>query len=88
MKKVVRLTEGDLHRIVKESVQKVIKEWGEYVPDPSDYLNDEPLNRWYREHPGIDPPEDMDDYNEEDYMFDDSDSAWDDRWEREHNNNF
>lgn len=26
MKKVIRLTEGDLHRIVKESVKKVLKE--------------------------------------------------------------
>jgi len=27
MKKIVRLTESDLHRIVKESVKRVIKEW-------------------------------------------------------------
>ena len=26
MKKIVRLTEGDLHRIVKESVKKILKE--------------------------------------------------------------
>ena len=26
MKKLIRLTEGDLHRIVKESVQKILKE--------------------------------------------------------------
>ena len=26
MKKVIRLTEGDLHRIVKESVRRIIKE--------------------------------------------------------------
>ena len=30
MKKIVRLTEQDLHRIVKESVNRVIKEWDEY----------------------------------------------------------
>ena len=26
MKKVIRLTEGDLHKIIKESVKKIIKE--------------------------------------------------------------
>ena len=31
MKRVVRLTEGDLHRIVKESVKRVLKEeYGRY----------------------------------------------------------
>ena len=29
MKQVIRLTEGDLHRIVKESVRKILKEYGE-----------------------------------------------------------
>lgn len=29
-KKSVRLTEGDLHRIIKESVKKVLKEGGRY----------------------------------------------------------
>ena len=28
MKKVIRLTESDLHRIIKESVKKIIKESG------------------------------------------------------------
>ena len=32
MKKIVRLTEGDLHRIIKESVNRIIKE--------SDYMDD------------------------------------------------
>jgi predicted SpoU family rRNA methylase len=32
MKKVIRLTEGDLHRIIKESVKKVIREWGDDIP--------------------------------------------------------
>ena len=34
MKKIVRLTESDLHRIIKESVNRIIKE--------SDYMNDKP----------------------------------------------
>ena len=46
MKKVIKLTESDLHNIVRESVKKIIKEWG----DP---LDDEPLNRWYKDNPGI-----------------------------------
>ncbi len=29
MKKLIRLTEQDLHRIVKESVRKIIKESGD-----------------------------------------------------------
>lgn len=29
MKKIIKLTESDLHRIVKESVNKIIKEWQE-----------------------------------------------------------
>ena len=36
MKKVIRLTEGDLHRIVKESVKKVLKEGSFYAPIPQD----------------------------------------------------
>ena len=42
MKKIIRLTESDLHRIVKESVQRIL-EVG--VPDPSDYLKYEPGNQ-------------------------------------------
>ena len=42
MKQIIRLTESDLHKIVKESVEKILKEG---VPDPSDYLWDEPGNR-------------------------------------------
>ena len=41
MKKIIRLTESDLHRIVKETVNKIL----EGVPDPSDYIRtDEPGN--------------------------------------------
>jgi hypothetical protein len=29
MKKIIRLTESDLHRVIKESVRKIIKEWGD-----------------------------------------------------------
>ena len=41
MKKVIRLTEGDIHRIVKESVKRVLNEyWQPYnydLWDDSDY---------------------------------------------------
>ena len=42
MKRRIRLTEGDLHRIVKESVKRVLKEddtqnLGIYNYDPTDY---------------------------------------------------
>ena len=34
MKKLIRLTEGDLHRIVKESVQKILSEgWNDFNTD-------------------------------------------------------
>ena len=55
-KKIIRLTENDLHKLIKESVKKVIKEW---VPDPSDYLQYEPGNQEEEEY--VDP---LDDYNE------------------------
>lgn len=42
MKKIIKLTESDLHRIVKESVQRIL-EVG--VPDPSDFLMYEPGNQ-------------------------------------------
>lgn len=35
-KKLIRLTEGDLHRIVKESVNKVLNEWGADSPEEWD----------------------------------------------------
>ena len=31
MKKIVRLTESDLHRIIKESVNRIIKEKDDYI---------------------------------------------------------
>jgi len=37
MKKLIRLTEGDLHRIVRESVMKVIQEHDPYDPDYGQY---------------------------------------------------
>ena len=37
MKKIVRLTESDLHRIIKESVNRIIKE--------SDYMDDGDLEK-------------------------------------------
>jgi hypothetical protein len=42
MKKIIRLTESELHDIVRNSVNKVLKEG---VPDPSDFLAYEPGNQ-------------------------------------------
>ena len=36
MKRTIRLTESDLHRIVKESVKRVLREWDEYNEYDSD----------------------------------------------------
>ena len=43
MKKIVRLTESDLHRIIKESVNRIIKE--------SDYMDDGDLEKQYGKNP-------------------------------------
>ena len=37
MKKIFRLTEGDLHRIIKNSVKRIIRESDEYY----DFYSDE-----------------------------------------------
>ena len=42
MKKIIRLTEGDLHRIVKESAKKIIREWS--VPYGAGISDEEWLN--------------------------------------------
>ena len=36
MKKILRLTEGDLHRIIKNSVKRIIRESDEYYDTSSD----------------------------------------------------
>lgn len=41
MKKLIRLTEGYLHRIVKESVKRVLKE--------SEFMNDEDIANQYKD---------------------------------------
>lgn len=50
MKRKVRLTEGDLHRIIKESVKRVLKEGGHFrnsyrvdihLPNSDDDINNE-----------------------------------------------
>ena len=56
MRKIIRLTESDLHRIIKESVKKVIKEanWSNALRDPGqepeyeDDWDDNPLDIWKR----------------------------------------
>lgn len=52
MKKIIRLTESDLHRIVKESVQRILRE-----------INDDyPRLSVERSRPGDIPPGDEDIY--------------------------
>ena len=42
MKKILRLTEGDLHRIIKNSVKRIIRESDEYYDTSSDgFYSDE-----------------------------------------------
>ena len=51
MKQIIRLTESDLHKIVKESVNRIIKEWNgdrDINPDDDD-LWDEYNNNPYKE---------------------------------------
>jgi len=43
MKKIIRLTEGDLHQIVKKSVNKILRE-SYYNPDEDDFDDDDELN--------------------------------------------
>lgn len=50
MKKIIRLTESDLHKIVKESVQRILKEG---VPDPSDFLDQDPFYANYFDEDGV-----------------------------------
>lgn len=55
MRKIIRLTESDLHRIIKESVKKVIKEanWSNALRDPGqdvdDDYEDDWLTKWKRD---------------------------------------
>jgi hypothetical protein len=44
MRQRIRLTEEDLHRIVKESVKRVLREYDEdeYDSDASEYLENHP----------------------------------------------
>lgn len=50
MKKIIRLTESDLRQIVKESVERIIKEG---VPDPSDFLDQDPYYDNYFDEDGV-----------------------------------
>jgi hypothetical protein len=60
MKKIIRLTESDLHRIVKESVNRIIKEtnWSNAYDDdprgPNGRLEDL-YPDWYEEEDEEDP---------------------------------
>ena len=50
MKRIIRLTESDLHRIVKESVNRIIKEVkinpkGQWDSVQTDFFNDEALGK-------------------------------------------
>lgn len=66
MKQIIRLTESDLHNLVKESVKKILKEYGDFGgpdADPHDLYPDmypeeeeeDPLdayNSWRQDHMG------------------------------------
>lgn len=69
MKKIIRLTESDLHKIVKESVHRILKEG---VPDPSDFLDQDPFYDNYFDEDGNEydyegNPIDDDDFDDEAY---------------------
>ena len=57
-KKLIRLTEGDLHRIIKESVNKVLKE---------DYFNDgyDEFEKQHRDYLRRNPDAALEDYEDE-----------------------
>ena len=54
MKKVIRLTEGDLHRIVKQSVNRVLREmeepYDEYYEDDGDFGYGKRGDKWYQKN--------------------------------------
>ena len=59
MKKIIRLTESDLHKIVKESVNRIIREWNgdrDINPDDDEYdinqydeTDNEKVDRYHKE---------------------------------------
>jgi hypothetical protein len=59
MKQIIRLTESDLHKIVKESVNRIIREWNgdrdinpdddEYDINPYDETDNEKVDRYHKE---------------------------------------
>ena len=51
-KKLIRLTEGDLHRIVKESVNRVLSE-GKFINNKKGYFADNPNEYEYSEEPFV-----------------------------------
>ena len=59
MKQVIRLTENDLHRIVKESVRKVLKEnqYGEGTPKQNAFLQKLMGDRWDDKYADLSVPE-------------------------------
>lgn len=63
MKQIIRLTESDLHKIVKESVNRIIREWNgdrdinpddddwweEYNNNPYKETDNEKVDRYHKE---------------------------------------
>lgn len=59
MKQIIRLTESDLHKIVKESVNRIIREWNgdrdinpdddEYDINPYNETDNEKVDRYHKE---------------------------------------
>ncbi|MBO6181797.1 hypothetical protein J6O86_08950 [bacterium] len=80
-KQVVRLTESDLHRIVKESVKKVLREVrdntisDEEWDDINNAYNDSGL---WRDSPSLDKKDDMDKmFSDVEDAYDADDKEWD-----------
>ena len=77
MKRRVRLTEGDLHNIVKESVKRILKE------TPLNYDIDNFSGRWYKGEPSEEEMELTDLYHNGDQLgdpFHSPNSFDDDEW--------
>ena len=76
-KKLIRLTEGDLHRIVKESVNKILNEIGN--TPKYQYLLGSLAARQNRNNLDLYDPDDFDYSGESDDMFDTLNYAADER---------
>ena len=66
MKKVIRLTESDIHNIIKKSVNKILREFGSDGPDFEEMPYDGNYNEYYdrgRFSPHVNSASDIDDFD-------------------------